>query len=201
MNTQPRPVIGNLIRKYRKQQKMTLQDLGANANVSVGYLSQVERDLATPSLSTLAQIARALGVSLETFISSNRPSDGLTRAATRRKFTLAEGSVSYETLGVTLPGGEMSSFILHVPPGFVSETANHEGEELIVILLGEVEIGLGGEVISMREGDSLHYMGDQPHWFANRSDSTTSILYTGTNALLRQGTDDPLPETIQAQNQ
>ena len=56
------PKVGALIRARRRQQHMTLMELGEAAQVSVGYLSQVERDHATPSLGTLAGIARALYV-------------------------------------------------------------------------------------------------------------------------------------------
>lgn len=195
------PVIGSLIRKYRKQQNLTLQELGTKAAVSVGYLSQVERDLATPSLSTLADIAGALGVPLSTFIDSIRPGDSLTRASTRARFTLGEGGVGYETLGVSLPGGELSSFILHVPPHFTSETAQHEGEELIVILEGEINVTLGGETMQMGKGDSLHYMGDIPHWFANVSDQPAKMLYTGTNTSLQRGSAADLPEATAAKAQ
>jgi len=53
------PLVGPLIRARRRQLHMTLQTLADAAGISVGYVSQVERDLATPSLGTLALIARA----------------------------------------------------------------------------------------------------------------------------------------------
>ncbi len=64
------PKVGALIRARRRQQQLTLEALGKSAEVSVGYLSQVERDHATPSLGTLASIARALGVGIDYFVSA-----------------------------------------------------------------------------------------------------------------------------------
>ena len=62
--------VGAIIRARRRQMQMTLQELGDSAGVSVGYLSQVERDHATPSLGTLAQVARALDVGIDYFIAT-----------------------------------------------------------------------------------------------------------------------------------
>lgn len=189
-----RPVLGPLIRKIRKQQGLTLQDLADRAQISVGYLSQVERDLATPSLGSLAQIAGALGLGLDAFISTARPEDSLTRAATRPRFSLGDGAISYETLGASLPGGELSSYILHVPPGYRSEQVVHEGEEIIVVLDGAIWQRLGAQTFSLGPGDSLHYMGTTPHAWGNPGTKPARLLYTGTNALLRGPNQDPLPE-------
>lgn len=187
-----RPVLGPLIRKIRKQHGLTLQELADGAGISVGYLSQVERDRATPSLGSLAQIAGALGLGLDAFVATPRPEDSLTRAATRPRFSLGDEAISYETLGASLPGGELSSYILHVPPGYSSERVAHEGEEIIIVLEGQIWQALGDQTFTLGTGDSLHYMGTTPHAWGNPGTTTARLLYTGTNALLR-GPQDPQP--------
>ena len=122
------PKVGALIRARRRQQHMTLEALGKSADVSVGYLSQVERDHATPSLGTLAQIARALGVGIDYFVSAPTAKTALTRAGERNRFSLDGSSIVYERLGTDFPGNTLSSFIMIVPPGYQSETVAHEGE-------------------------------------------------------------------------
>ncbi|MCE3544130.1 helix-turn-helix transcriptional regulator, partial [Escherichia coli] len=59
-----------MIRARRRQLQLTLQEICDAAGISVGYLSQVERDHATPSLGTLAQIARSLDVGVDYFIAT-----------------------------------------------------------------------------------------------------------------------------------
>jgi len=189
--------LGPLIRKRRKQLGLTLQALCDTASVSVGYLSQVERDNATPSLGTLAQIAAALDVSLEYFISSPRPTDSLTRAKTRPQFSLNGSSIKYENLATDFPGADLSSYILHVPAGYVSEVVSHEGEEIIYILEGEIEQTLAGQVILMKAGDSLHYSGLRPHSWTNPTDKPVRILWTGTLAVLNRKGGIKLPEMAQ----
>lgn len=65
--------LGQLIRKCRQQRNMTLKELCDNAGISVGYLSQVERGNATPSLGTLAQISHTLGLGLDYFVARPKP--------------------------------------------------------------------------------------------------------------------------------
>lgn len=189
--------LGPAIRKRRKQLKMTLQALCDASGVSVGYLSQVERDNATPSLGTLAQIADALQVGLDYFISASKPSDGLSRAGARPLFALDNSSLRYEALSAEFPGSEMSSYVLHIPPGYTSETVSHEGEEIIYILDGEIEQTLGAQTFHMKAGDSLHYSGDTSHAWRNPTDRTARILWTGTLTVLNRSGAIDLPELSQ----
>jgi transcriptional regulator with XRE-family HTH domain len=188
------PQLGPAIRKRRKQLKLTLQALCDKSGISVGYLSQVERDNATPSLGTLAQIADALEVRLEYFISTPQPSDGMTRAGHRPLFGLAHSSLTYESLAANFPGSELSSYILHVPAGYVSETVSHEGEEIIYVLEGEIEQTLDGQIFRMTTGDCLHYSGHSPHAWSNPTDRVARILWTGTLTVLTRTGAIELPE-------
>ena len=192
----PRPeaLLGPAIRRRRKQLGLTLQVASDRSGVSVGYLSQVERDNATPSLGTLAQIADALEVGLDYFVAAPRPADSLTRAGTRPRFSVAGSAMGYEALAADFPGAELSSFILHVPPGFASEVVRHEGEEILFILDGEIDQMLDGQLIRMRAGDSLHYSGLRPHAWTNPTDRPARILWTGTLAVLHRKAGLELPE-------
>lgn len=179
------PKVGALIRARRRQQQMTLMELGESAEVSVGYLSQVERDHATPSLGTLAQIARALGVSIDYFIASPATHTALTRASERNRFSVDGSSMIYERLGADFPGNQLSSFVMTVPPGYRSETVAHEGEEILYVLEGSIMQRLDGEEMVMNAGDSLHFRGNRPHSWSNHTDQPTRLLWTGTLALFR----------------
>jgi transcriptional regulator with XRE-family HTH domain len=179
------PKVGALIRARRRQQHMTLMDLGEAAEVSVGYLSQVERDHATPSLGTLAQIARALGVSIDYFVAAPATHNALTREGERNRFSLDGSSIIYERLGADFPGNQLSSFLMIVPPGYRSETVAHEGEEILFVLEGAITQMLDGEEMLMQAGDSLHFRGNRPHSWSNHTDKPARLLWTGTLALFR----------------
>mgnify|MGYP005635619345 CR=1 FL=1 len=158
---------------------MTLQQLSAASGVSVGYLSQVERGNATPTLGTLTQIAQALEVDSGYFIRAPRAVDSLTRDGARPKFGVAGSSIEYEQIGAERAGHEMTSYIINVPPGYASEVVHHVGEEIIYILEGEISQMVGEREYLMGVGDSLHYLGTTPHCWSNKTDKPARILWVG----------------------
>jgi transcriptional regulator with XRE-family HTH domain len=179
------PRVGGLIRARRRQLHLTLEALGKAADISVGYLSQVERNHATPSLGSLASIARALGVGIDYFVASPATHDALTRSGERDKFSLDGSSVIYERLGTDFPGNTLSSFLMTVPPGYQSETVAHEGEEILYILEGSITQRLDGEEMIMNAGDSLHFRGNRPHSWSNHTKQQARLLWTGTLEIFR----------------
>ncbi|MEP3279685.1 MAG: cupin domain-containing protein [Stappiaceae bacterium] len=178
------PAFGGRIRDMRRKSNLTLQALADQAGISVGFLSQVERDKATPSLGTLANLAATLGVDVDAFIATPKPADSVTRQGERPQFALADSSLSYEHISTVLPGGTISSLIIHVPEGYSSEVMAHVGEELVMVLDGTVRQTLNQAQFVLHSGDSLHFMGDTPHSFANVGDGPARLLWTGTSPRL-----------------
>jgi transcriptional regulator with XRE-family HTH domain len=179
------PRVGPLIRARRRQLHLTLQDLAAAAGISVGYVSQVERDLATPSLGTLAQIARSLDVGVDYFIATPDLGSALSRAGERQSFSVSGSSILYERIGTDFAGNLLSSFILSIPPGYRSETVSHEGEEIIYVLDGELTVRVEPDEMVLRTGDGFHFRGNRPHSWRNTSPGMVRLLWTGTVALFR----------------
>ncbi len=196
------PQFGGRIRELRQKAGKTLQQLADEAGISVGFLSQVERNKAAPSLGTLAALASALGGEINWFIATPQPADAVTREGERLRFSIADSSLSYERLDTRLPGGTLSSLIIHIPQGYASEVTSHTGEEMILVLEGRIRQTLGDAVILLNQGDSLHFMGDTPHSFANAGTGPAKLLWTGTTPrLIGKSPNDhrqrptPLPST------
>lgn len=178
---EPSLLSGHRIRQLRLKAGMTLQTLSNQAGISVGFLSQVERDKATPSLGTLAQLASALRVSLDYFITTPRPADSITRRAERQPFAVDDSSLQYERLSTELPGGTLTSLVIHIPVGYQSERVSHAGEELVIVQYGIIRQTLDDSIFVLYPGDSLHFMGDTPHSFANIGDEPARLIWTGTS--------------------
>lgn len=174
--------LGQRIRKRRQMMSMTLQELSKACGVSVSYLSQVERDNAVPTLGTLAEVAAALDVGIDHFIAAPRQVDSVTRAGTRPRFSVSGNSVAYERIGTDFPGHELSSFVLNIPPHYRSETVKHSGEEIIFVLDGEIQQSIDGQNFVLRAGDSIHYLGNQPHSYSNPGDGVARLLWIGKMA-------------------
>lgn len=179
------PRIGALIRERRRQARLTLNDLGGRAGLSTGYLSQIERDQATPSLATLSQVACALGVGVDYFIAAPRAQDTLSKAEGRTRFSIDRSSLIYERLSTEFPGSTLSCFIIHVPPGYHSETMAHAGEEIVFVLDGAIIQWLDRVEIPLGPGDALHFRGNRHHAWANPGPGPARLLWTGTLDLFR----------------
>ena len=171
--------LGPRMRRQRHRLGLTLQELGTDSGVSVGYLSQVERGNATPTLGTLSQIAAALDVGVDYFVATPKAVDSLTRSGQRPLFSVSGSSIAYEQIGADFPGHELTSFILHVPPGYTSEEVSHEGEEMIYILEGAIAQVVDGVEHTMTIGDSLHYLGTSPHSWSNKTSASARVLWVG----------------------
>lgn len=174
------PQTGGRIRELRQKAGLTLQALADAAGISVGFLSQVERNKATPSLGTLAALAAALEVQVDWFVATPQPADAITRAGERPQLSIADSSLAYERLDTRLPGGRLSSLVIHIPEGYASEEMRHSGEEMVFVLEGRIRQRLGDAVMLLGPGDSLHFMGDTPHSFANIGPGPARLLWTGT---------------------
>jgi transcriptional regulator with XRE-family HTH domain len=182
---QGQPRVGPLIRARRRQLHLTLQQLADAAAISVGYVSQVERDLATPSLGTLAQIARSLDVGVDYFIATPDVGNALSRAGERQSFSVSGSSILYERIGTDFAGNLLSSFILTIPAGYRSETVSHEGEEIIYMLEGALTVRVEADEMVLGSGDGFHFRGNRAHSWWNSAKVPARLLWTGTVALFR----------------
>jgi transcriptional regulator with XRE-family HTH domain len=173
--------IGPPMRASRQKAGMTLQDVARLAGVSIGYLSLIERDQATPTLTTLDRIAQALGVGLERFVVRPEPVECVTRAAERQRFHVGSDLLGYERVSAQFPGSELSSYVLTFAPGYRAEAVEHTGEEHVYVLSGSLELRLDGKLLRLARGDSVHYPSTQPHALANPYDAVAQVLWTGTH--------------------
>lgn len=195
------PHVGPLIRARRRQLHLTLQRLADAAGISVGYVSQVERDLATPSLGTLAQIAHGLDVGVDYFISTPEVGSALSRAGERQSFSVSGSSIVYERIGTDFAGNLLSSFILTVPPGYRSEIVSHEGEEIIFMLEGALTVKVEAEEMVLTAGDGFHFRGNRAHSWWNTTAAPACLLWTGTVALFRPQRTEARPYAIHPSTQ
>lgn len=173
--------IGPPMRASRQKAGMTLQDVAGLAGVSIGYLSLIERDQATPTLTTLDRIAQALGVGLDRFVVRPQPVECVTRAVERQRFHVGSDLLGYERVSAQFPGSELSSYVLTFAPGYRAEEVDHAGEEHVYILSGALELRLDGKVLRLSAGDSVHYPSTRSHALANPYETVAQVLWTGTH--------------------
>lgn len=172
--------IGARIRLRRKEAGLTLQALADQAGLTAGFISQVERGLAAPSLSSLTGISRALDLDPTTFFAQPPTPGPTTRTGARPVYGIDVTGLSYERVSSSFPGNVLHALILHEQPGHRSEPIRHPGEELFFILSGALTVEIEGEVTVLEAGDTIHFASPRTHSTWNHTDQTTTLLHTCT---------------------
>ncbi len=184
--------LGASLRMRRKELQLTMQQVADGAGLSTGFISQVERDLTAPSLSSLVSISKVLRVPVGQYL--DQPVDGGTYSmqAGRKLYGVAPGERIYERLSTSFPGSLLRSVIIHEPPGHRGEPISHDGEEMIYVVSGEITVELEGQTRVMTTGDSIHFSSRRTHSTWNQSDTETIILWCGTMDIFGDSEPDPI---------
>ncbi|MGC1429934.1 MAG: cupin domain-containing protein, partial [Albidovulum sp.] len=156
--------LGSAIRHRRKALGKTLENVADETELTTGFISQVERGISSPSLSSLMSIAASLQTSVEQLVSVPEKYSEYVQKDRRQSYTLGTEGRFYEKLGPGFPGALIHSQIIHRPAGHESEKMCHQGEVFCYLLAGEVEYHLNGEVFIMKPGDVIHHHTSKPHF-------------------------------------
>ncbi len=172
--------LGVHLRERRKALNLTLKEVADRAGLSVGFISQIERSITTPSLSSLVSVSRVLGLHVSEFLAQPRVDTPQTRHDERPVYAISRNSVTYERLSSSFPGSILRSVIIHEPPGHRGEPISHEGEEILFVLEGAITVEVEGERSILEAGDSIHFPSTRTHSTWNHTDRPATILWAGT---------------------
>lgn len=174
------PSLGARLRSRRKALGLTMQQLADEAGLTIGFISQVERGISSPSLSSLTSLARVLQMDPGKLFAQPPSSGPTTTAGQRPVFGLDPSKMTYERISAAFPGNQLRAVLIHEAPGHRSEPIRHEGEELFYILQGAMTVEIEGQVHVLNPGDSLHFQSTRVHSCWNHTDQPTSILHVCT---------------------
>lgn len=172
--------IGEKIKRLRISQNKKLRDISEATDLSISYLSQVERGLSSPSLYSLECIASAMGVKTSYFMESQPIHSVCLMRNYEHICTYLEGSpFVYYRLRNETPGYNLEPMEVMVLPfneANPSQVHPHKGEEFIYVLEGVLTVILDGERYDLNPGDSMHYMATVPHDWRNHSGRMVRLL-------------------------
>ena len=181
--------LGQRLRARRRELGLTLKEVADGAGLSVGFISQVERGLTAPSLSSLVSISRVLKTEIGAFLRQPRSQASYTRHDERQTYSIEGQTVAYERVSSSFAGQQMHSVIIHMPPGYRSEPIAHEGEEMEFVLEGTVTSELDGRTVVLNVGDSVHHPSTMRHCLWNHTDKPAVMLWIGTMDLFGEHID------------
>jgi transcriptional regulator with XRE-family HTH domain len=182
--------IGPKINQLRTEKNMTLKDLAEKCSLSVAFISQIERGLATPAIISLNAIAEALDVDLSYFF--NMPKKELsiiTRSYEHKPFMVKNSNYIYSELSEHFEGRNMDVLLITILPGSEERypAANiHNGEEFVYVLEGIVTLVYDDKKYELYPGDSAHYSPGLPHTWQNSTNKSAKILSVNTPVIFRE---------------
>jgi len=162
--------LGADLRALRKTRGMTLNDLATRLNRSVGWLSQVERDLSEPSVNDLRQIASELNVPISLLFShAPAPADEagfIVRKSARRPIGTRAAGLTEELLSPDLTDEFEVVHSTFEPNSQIDHTVTRPTQELGYLLSGRLDMHIGPHSFTIHPGDSFRIRGE-PHRWAN----------------------------------
>ncbi|MEL6550584.1 MAG: helix-turn-helix domain-containing protein [Pseudomonadota bacterium] len=170
MNTQASTTfsLGADLRALRKARGLTLQDLAERLERSVGWLSQVERDLSEPSVSDLRQLAAALDVSVSSLFRSDAmaadDAGRVVRAAARRPIGSREAGLTEELLSPDLTDDFEMVRSVFEPGSALAIPVSRPTQEVGYIIEGQLDLWIDGALHKLRAGDSFRIRGESFRW-------------------------------------
>lgn len=186
--TSTRAGIGVRLRSMRLRREWTLQELSARSGLSVSMLSQVERDLASPSIKSLQRLAENFAVPVGWFFSEAGPGlpgpSWIQRRPQRRVLELPAKGITKEMLSPEGEGRLQLMLITVEANGNSGDTAYaHAGEDAGTVLEGVLELEVDGEQGLLSPGDSFRFASTLPHRFANPGPARCVVLWAVTPPL------------------
>src|SRR5882724_7107427 len=175
--------VGRRIRDLRRAKKMSLQTVAARTKLSIGFISQIERGLSSPSLRVLATLADVLGVGIAGLFGAT-PNDAaapdaiVTRERQRAELNLWRTGISKQLLSPAGSEGRLNLFLVHMEPGGSTgdELYTHDGEEAGLVIEGEMKLTVDAESWTLKHGDSFRFASRRPHRFSNPSGDSKAVV-------------------------
>lgn len=161
-------MIGDQLRELRTRRGLSLRALAAQAGVSATLLSQVERGVTEPSLTTLRRLAVVFGESVASlFEDRSAPSVWLSRPGERSTLRGPKGQIGYERL--TPGNGKMEVLRGILEPGeaISSEAWSHESLECAFVVCGTLTLEVRGVVHAVRAGEAITFDSRLAHRYLN----------------------------------
>jgi len=176
-------IVGKKLKNIRLKTDMTIQALAEASNVSSNMISRIERGLTIPSVEILMKLASVFDKSINYFVEEVSTTHEVVFTTPGERSTTvyeAEHNMVTESYNAGLRDPQFTSFYCTIPAGGQSGDDNmyHPGDELIVLLEGELKVIIAQEIHLLKAGDSLSFKSHLPHRWENTGGSDARVIWT-----------------------
>lgn len=173
--------VGAKVKELRLARGMTLKQLSEQTNISIGYLSQFERDQTTIAIDSLQNIAKVFNVSMTYFITDeNNDTSPIVRSYAQRDLNIINSRFISKILVNDVEVAEFLPRLVEILPirdqGGNIESQTHEGVEFIYVLEGVLDLFIDGTQHSLYPGDAAYFSSEMAHNWVNNTSKTVKLL-------------------------
>lgn len=174
--------IGKKIKHLRIKNGLTQEELADRSELSKGFISQLERDLTSPSITTLVDILECLGTNLKEFFSEDNNEK---ICFSKNDFFVTNNEELKHDIHWIVPNSQknkMEPILVNLKSGGKTVKDNpHEGEEFGYVLSGNIYLNLGNRKIKVKKGECFYFSPKTDHYIENASDSIEAfVLWVST---------------------
>ena len=186
---------GFRLRALRQQRRWTLDDLAQNCGLSKGYLSRLESGDRQASIAAVLTLSRLFGVSLAEMFDEGRAEPvGVVRYGGTAAFD-ADGLTCWALSTRPAPLQLQPMRVIVSPDREGEERRQHDGEEWLYVLSGELTLLVGGQSFELNPGDAAHFDARLPHRLIARSGLESEVLLVAAPASSRGPASPPPPRS------
>jgi transcriptional regulator with XRE-family HTH domain len=169
--------IGERIRNLRQLSNLTQEELAERANLTKGFISQIERDLTSISLDSLVQILDALDEDISEFFRGTVEAKIVYRQEDRVTIE-KEGIERFELMVPGSTNRRLEPILLTLRQGQATPKERpHAGEEFGYVLQGTISLRFGKEILKLTKGECFYIWAEREHWLENASSDEATILW------------------------
>lgn len=173
--------IGVKIKQIRLENNLTQEELANRCELTKGFISQIENNLTSPSITTLDNILEVLGTNLSEFFDDKEDE---TYVFTKDDFYIKVDDELQHKIKWIVPNAqkyEMEPIIIELKPGGSShQDEPHTGEEFGYVLKGTIVLRVGKRRTVVTEGSSFYYIANKFHYIENTSNEEAIVLWVST---------------------
>ena len=173
--------IGEGLKRLRIINSLTQEELASRADLTKGFISQLENDATSPSIATLKDILDVFGVSMQEFFSDTTDAEEIVYGKDARVQASSDERIKVELLVPGAQNREMDPVLVTLAPGEeMDEQQFHEGEEFGFVLLGKVQLRLDEKLHTLKKDECFYFCSDRKHSVKNIGKGPARILWVVT---------------------
>ena len=172
--------LGNRLSHLRKRKKMTLDELALKSGVSKSILSQIERDMSNPTVSTISRISQALEENLSDLFSKIEVenSNQIEKSYEMPSISSKDGLCHLTILGAGETVNWLQWYLLTMETAGVLDSSSHGPKtfENLTVLEGEIELQINDESQIIKKGETYRFQSNTKHIIKNNFKKKTKVL-------------------------